>query len=108
VNIELKDCPQILQDAVEQRLSRIGYAKIIAVTKHEATPYRDESRIETRYKVYLQAGYEFLILTTSITTGGSPLDGDVSFNIVNANDIQTIINTADYIKEDIERLLNRE
>ncbi|MFD0710617.1 hypothetical protein [Paenibacillus sp. GCM10027626] len=105
MSIELTDCPQVLRDAVNKRLEKISYAKIIAVTKHQFTPYVDKDRVETKYKAYIQAGFEFLIISTSETSGGSPLDGEISTNYLNAGDLQAIIGAADYIKEDIAGLV---
>ncbi|MBJ6362079.1 hypothetical protein ACFOQM_12335 [Paenibacillus sp. GCM10012307] len=107
MNIELTDCPQVLQDRVRQLLESIP-TKVIAVRRIESLPYKDKSVVVTRYKAYLQYAYEISILSMSVTTGlEDVLDGQLSQNTINGGDILTILEAADYIKDDVIRLLNK-
>lgn len=106
MNITIEECPQKLQEEVKKWEDRVSGAKIIAVKKRESTPYKDKSIVETTFKVYLQFGYEFLILSTSETVGfDSVLDGEIRTNIFNGGDITTIIENGDYIKDDLKRFV---
>lgn len=107
--IELENCPPLLQDAVIKWKEKLPVAKLIAVTRYESTPFKDKTITVIRYKAYLQAGLEFLIIATSETHGiKSLLDGDISTNWLNGGDISTIFDHADYVKDDLMRRLDDE
>lgn len=106
MNIEISECPKVLQDSVLNWRERMPYSKLIAVRKNESTPYKDKTIIQTSYKAYFQFGYEFMIISTSETKGmDSPLDGEISTNMFNGGDLMAIVDHADYVKDDLRRRL---
>jgi len=54
--IELKDCPQELQDKVNWMMAKLTELKILSIQQWIATPYIDKSIEEYRYNVFYEHG----------------------------------------------------
>ncbi|MEK3969418.1 hypothetical protein [Paenibacillus sp. FSL H7-0323] len=102
--ILLTDCPQILQDRVEQMLQNLP-GDIISVQKWETTPFKDKLIVMTDYRVFIQYGFEVAIYKTYLTTGGSPLDGEVHFTSINTAEMLIIATKAKWIGEELRSVL---
>lgn len=75
--------------------------------KIQLTQLEDETGTVTTVKVYLQFGYGINILSTRVTDGAADpvFDGEVFSNNINGGDIITIIESADFIKDEVKMLL---
>ncbi|CAH1053996.1 hypothetical protein [Paenibacillus pseudetheri] len=104
--ILLTDCPQVLQDRINQIQQKHSY-DIISVQKWETTPFKDKTIVMSDFRVFLQYGYEVAIYKSYVTTGGSPLDGEVYFSSMNAAEIITIATKAKWIGDDLRNVLNQ-
>jgi hypothetical protein len=56
ISIELEQCPQPLQDAVNKYLADHESAKILVIKQHETTPYKDKTITQISYRTYLEWG----------------------------------------------------
>jgi hypothetical protein len=103
--ITFEECPQVLQDHVRKIQESIKL-EIFYAQRSERTPYKDKSIVVRTYRVYAQYGYEIVIYKTTDTDGGSPLDGEVDSNHINASEIEIIATKAQWIGDDLRKILN--
>jgi hypothetical protein len=97
MNIELSNCPEILQKAVEEKVKDYGKFfggyKIISVTMRESTPYKDKSIVSKDYAVYIMAANSFVILKYE-DNPGEHFNLGVMDDSVNIGEIEEIVNNA--------------
>jgi len=97
MNIQLSDCPAVLQKAVEgkekQYAKSFGDYQIISVTRMETTPYKDKSIISTYYRVILMTANFFDIMDYSESEGDSYNLGIMSSSLT-IGSVQEIIDRA--------------
>lgn len=104
MNIEVTDCPQKLQESINDWLERVPHSKIISIRKVESTPYKDKTIIRVTFKAYFQFSYEFMILSMSTENRTDyQIEESVRTDMLNGGDITTIVNEADYMKGDLKR-----
>jgi hypothetical protein len=99
VSIELEQCPQPLQDAVNKYLSDHESAKILVIKQLESTPYKDKTITDISYRAYLEWAN---LLTTIRLTVSSKEEWNllgVSEDSMIAGDIVEFINQSWWFRE---------
>jgi hypothetical protein len=97
MNIQLTDCPEILQKAVGGKTTDyekwFGEYQIISVTLFESTPYKDKSIISNNYRVYIMTANFFSIMGYSESTG-EHFNLGVTESSVNIGEVREIMDHA--------------
>jgi hypothetical protein len=95
VNINLVDCPEILQEEAKKYLSGHSDGKIICITKHECTPYKDKNIVLTTYTVGVQEHNYFTTFVYMIPSDANYSNLGVIKNSMTAGEIRDIIANAE-------------
>ncbi len=95
MNINLVECPEILQEEVKKYLSGHSDGKIICITKYECTPYKDKTVILTTYTIGVQEHNYFTTFVYMVPSNTSYLSLGVIKNSMNAGEIIDIIANAE-------------
>lgn len=97
MKIELKECPVILQEAVEKFLKENSGKKIIYVSKRDSTPYMDKSIVSTTFRVSIQEFNLFTSFTYFASSDPDSFDLGVIKDSMNAGQIIDIIKNAEEV-----------
>lgn len=97
MKIQLTECPQTLQDAVNEKIRKQRNYRIFSVTYIESHIYSTEGVLKS-YSVYLEWGNLFTVMECSYWPEASPLDGKVFESSVSAHDVIEITKNSEFFK----------
>ena len=95
VNIDLVECPPILHDEVQKYLAEHSNVKIICISKHDSTPYKDKTAIVTSYTVSVQEHNFFTTFDYMVESNPNHINLGIMKNSMTAGEIRDIIANAE-------------
>lgn len=89
--IQLSDCPEMLQEAVNKYLSLLKQIELLAVYRFTQAPYKDESITRTTYSVYACHWNYFSVFKLTVCSKPEWTDQEVSRSSMLAGEIADIV-----------------